>query len=474
MSFSSTLFLCFFLPAFLVAYYATPGCWLRNVVTVLFSLLFIAWGEPIFVFYIIAGTAIDYAVVKYELVAQDRPLWRRRAMLTGAITLNVAALVIFKYTNFLADQFNAVAAAVGVPMVDVAKIDLPMGISFITFHKISFLIDLYKTRLQPPRRFADALLYILLFPQLVAGPIVRYQDIGAQISERRHTVDDFLNGMFRFGIGLVKKVLIADQVGRLADKVFAMPPEALPASYAWLGVAAYTVQIYFDFSGYSDMAIGLARCLGFRFPENFNRPYTAQSVTDFWRRWHMTLSTWMRLYLYIPLGGSRVGEVRTYVNLWIVFLLSGLWHGAAWTFIAWGAYYGFFLSAEKLVSQRGVSVRFPPALRWMLTFIAIMTGWVLFRSDSLDYAVRLLARMYGMGGVVTPLPLPYPLMFDDRGLAMLALGLVIALTPSWPFPGVASWRLPAPLAFAGGVITLAVGLVGVVATGYSPFLYFRF
>jgi alginate O-acetyltransferase complex protein AlgI len=359
MLFNSPFFLLAFLPVFLVIYFVVPGIRMRNMVIVLFSIFFFAWGDPVFVWYVIAGTWIDYMIIKHVLFNQTYRGGVRKAGLVFAILINVLALLFFKYANFFIDQFQPLLLLAGLEKPSWYGVALPLGISFIAFHKMSFVIDLYKKRTSPPASFIDALLYILFFPQLIAGPIIRYHDISSQIRVRQHSTSDFLAGFFRFARGLGKKALIADPAGAIATAIFVLPPESMPAHYAWLGVLAYSIQIYFDFSGYSDMAIGLGRIIGFRFPENFNQPYTAKSITEFWQRWHITLSNWMRLYLYIPLGGNKVAPWRMYFNLWIVFLISGFWHGAAWTFIVWGAYYGFFLTFEKLCERRGWSLPVP-------------------------------------------------------------------------------------------------------------------
>lgn len=323
MLFNSPLFLLAFIPLFLITYFAVPGIRLRNVVIVLFSIFFFAWGDPVFVWYVIAGTWIDYMIIKYVLINPTRSERIRKAALIVAIMINVGALLFFKYANFFVDQVQPLLHIAGMERPSWYGVVLPLGISFIAFHKISFVVDLYKQRSAPPASFIDALLYILFFPQLIAGPIIRYHEISQQIKVRNHVTEEFLTGFFRFARGLGKKALIADPAGEIANAIFALPPESLPTHYAWMGVLAYSIQIYFDFSGYSDMAIGLGRIVGFRFPENFNQPYTAESVTEFWQRWHITLSNWMRLYLYIPLGGNRVAPWRMYLNLWIVFVISG-------------------------------------------------------------------------------------------------------------------------------------------------------
>ena len=478
MLFNSPLFLLAFIPLFLVTYFAVPGIRLRNVVIVLFSTFFFAWGDPVFFGYVIVGTGVDYLIIKHILSNQSLSSEARRAAVAVAILINIGALLFFKYANFFVDQFQPLLQLAGLERPSWYGVALPLGISFIAFHKISFVLDLYKQRTAPPKSFFDALLYVLFFPQLIAGPIIRYHDIGMQIRHRDHSSEEFIAGFFRFTVGLSKKVLIADPVGEIANAIFALPPDSLPVHYAWLGVLAYTIQIYFDFSGYSDMAIGLGRMVGFKFPENFNKPYTAISVTDFWQRWHMTLSKWMLLYLYVPLGGNKVAPWRMYCNLWIVFLISGFWHGASWNFILWGAYFGFFLTIEKFTERRGWGFAAPSLAKQLLTFLIIMNSWVLFRSDSLGYAMGLLGRMYGVLPQLHPTVEPFALVFPPHGLAMITIGTLLA-TISVPrafsqFGRINdSMRLDV-VRWIGSAVLFVASLSAILASGSSSFLYFRF
>ncbi|MEJ0063331.1 MAG: MBOAT family O-acyltransferase [Alphaproteobacteria bacterium] len=367
---------------------------------------------------------------------------------------------------------------------------LLLGISFITFHRISYLVDSYKGRAVPPRGFLDCALYIFLFPQLIAGPIIRYHDIGEQIHDRKHTVEGFLAGFFRFSVGLAKKLIIADPLGLVVDKIFDYPAGQTSFMFAWGGIIAYTLQIYFDFSGYSDMALGLGRMMGFRFPENFNRPYISRSVTEFWTRWHISLSNWMRLYLYIPLGGNRLSVARTYANLWIVFLISGIWHGASWNFVAWGAYYGFFLSLERAVVSSALSrISVPGALRHVLTLLIVIVGWVFFRSPSLNYATGYIGTMFGLKtSAVADMP-PWGMIFGNRALATMIAASFLAcstLPRSWrPYPKSlqAAWTgvvtsagglRAAGLQFVASLLLLVISAAALVSSDYTPFLYFRF
>jgi alginate O-acetyltransferase complex protein AlgI len=355
---------------------------------------------------------------------------------------------------------------------------LPIGISFFTFQKLSYAVDVYRGGERPLQRFRDYVLYIMLFPQLIAGPIVRYSEIADRLTDRasHETVDNRLLGFFRFCIGLARKVWVANALGAVADDVFALRGDELTFSLAWVGIVAYSFQIYFDFSGYSDMAIGLGQMMGFRFPENFNNPYAATSITDFWRRWHITLSNWMRDYLYIPLGGNRVGNARLYANLWAVFLISGLWHGAAWTFVLWGAYHGLFLVADRLflVSVLKKVGKIPATL---ITYIIVLFGWVLFRADDAGHAIGFASRMLDFWqGWKTP---DFALDF----WAMLALAAAICVIGAIP----AMQRLQerfivsehtsdtkAILLTVGSALLLVLCASMVVADGFNPFIYFRF
>jgi len=490
MLFTSPLFLFAFLPVLLTVYYLAPrSIQVKNAVALAGSVLFFSWGEPLFVFLLLAGVFIDYRASRILEPGAGYGNSVRKWVLIGAITLNVLSLLASKYLDFivievltpLSPWLHWEVAPPGFPLL--------LGISFITFHRISYLVDSYKGRAVPPRGFLDCALYIFLFPQLIAGPIIRYHDIGAQIHDRRHTPELFLTGFVRFSVGLLKKVIIADPLGLLADRVFAMPAGELTPLYAWGGIVAYTLQIYFDFSGYSDMALGLGRTMGFSFPENFNRPYISTSVTEFWRRWHISLSSWMRLYLYIPLGGNKASAARMYLNLWIVFLISGIWHGASWNFIAWGAYYGFFLSVERLLANsRLADIKVHWLARQALTIFIVMVGWVLFRSPTLTVAKDYLAVMFLLAPAEVPYPQPWGLVFWNRDIATMALGACLACVtlPKWArqiLPSLQdAWSSnPSPQGFVGisaqfvvSIVALTVAAAGILSSDYSPFLYFRF
>ena len=453
MPFVSPLFLFLFLPAFFALYYAAPAR-LRNTVAAVASLLFYAWGAPRFAPVLLATAALDYflskAIVRYP--------GRSRLMLIFSLFVNLSLLFYFKYINFFISQLQTLGAPIDGSFWNAVL--LPLGISFFTFHKLSYLIDVYRRDVPPAESLIDFLLYILLFPQLIAGPIVRYHELSPQLSGRKLTVEGIGNGIKLFCAGLGKKVLIADYLTPIADTAFAAGRLPLTAPEAWIGVCAYALQIYFDFSGYSDMARGLAEMMGFHFPLNFNQPYRATSITDFWRRWHITLSTWMKNYLYIPLGGNRSGRIRSAINLWIVFLLSGLWHGAQWTFVAWGAFHGLFLTLDKLFLLKWLD-RVPPDLRRLITFIIVCFGWVLFRAESFSAAISYCHGMLFLNGY------SFGDGFADiaaRSWWMLVVGGIFAV-----------WRSPRLLnSWTVALILYLVSVISLVNASFSPFIYFRF
>lgn len=393
MAFSSVLFLFGFLPLVLAVYYIVPERF-RNAVALLASLGFYAWGAPQFVLVLIASSWGDYVLANAVQASPDSV--RQKRLLTVAVGLNLVLLLYCKYMNFFVEQANAVGSAFGFGEIAWTSIVLPIGISFFTFQKISYLVDVFRRQAQPAGNFGQYLLYVALFPQLIAGPIVRYHDVAAQIRKRSHSDEQFLVGTWRFTIGLAKKVLIADTLAVVADAAFGgtaetiADPTRLSLAAAWTAAVCYALQLYFDFSGYSDMAIGLGKMFGFDFLENFNQPYISKSVTEFWRRWHISLSNWMREYLYVPLGGNRVAPWRLYLNLWIVFLLSGFWHGASWNFVIWGAIHGGILTAERLASKYKLP-RWPAALAVPRTFCLVLFAWIFFRAWDFSQATSYLA-----------------------------------------------------------------------------------
>ena len=391
MIFSSILFLLYFLPVFLLVYNLVKDQY-KNGVILAASIIFYSWGAPKFVVILIASTILDFYIVKH--IYQTTKIKVKKWLLFASLFMNLGLLVYFKYANFFIENVNTVLHSAGVSSVEWTEVLLPIGISFYTFQTLTYSIDVYRGAHKPLEKLSNYLLYIMSFPQMIAGPIVRFNLIADEIISRKETIDDKLQGFIRFSIGLAKKVLIANVMGAQADLIMNQPATELSTIAAWVGITAYTFQIYFDFSGYSDMAIGLGKMMGFTFPENFNNPYNSRSITEFWRRWHMTLGQWMRDYLYIPLGGNKVKtKTRLYFNLWFVFLVSGLWHGASWNFVIWGAFHGLFLILDrffllKILDKIG---KIPSAL---VTFVVVMVGWVFFRIESFGGAVQYIKKMF--------------------------------------------------------------------------------
>ncbi|MEO8179330.1 MAG: MBOAT family protein [Deltaproteobacteria bacterium] len=471
MVFSSIEFLFVFLPIFLLAQSLLP---FRNATYVAFSLLFYFVGEGWYVAVVLASACVNYALGR---AIEAQPDARRRAIVTGSgVALNLLSLFLFKYAGFFCENLATLAAIATCR----PAWHLPLGVSFFTFHAISYLVDIHRRDAHAERSFVHLGLYMLMFPQLIAGPILRFHSIAPQLGRREVGLRHVHFGLLLFCFGLAQKVLLADTLARLADGLFAHAAD-LGTSGAWLAVLAYTLQIYFDFAGYSNMAVGLGWTTGFDLPKNFDYPYASASITEFWRRWHISLSRWFRDYLYVPLGGNRLGRGRTYANLLCVFLLCGLWHGAAWTFIAWGAYHGAWLVLERLGGAR-VLAKLPRVLRHGYAVLVVMVGWVLFRADSLSEAGLLLRRMFWL---VPSAPLqPTPIMNRTEMLA-LCCALVFCLPPlprqlaRWlGVAGERPWPQVAPQAYLGGAVVGVVVFVAIatkVLTGaYSPFIYFRF
>jgi alginate O-acetyltransferase complex protein AlgI len=478
MSFASPIFLWFFMPAVLLALWAAPKR-ARNVVVSAASLLFYVWGAGAFVGVLVACILVNFAAGRAMEDARAAPGTRRRqVLLIGAVAFDLAVLAVWKYGTFGLEQGRVVADHLGAHVGSVAQITLPIGISFFTFHHISYVVDVYRGVRRPQRSLLQFTTYIAMFPQLVAGPIVRYHEIADQLDPDtpRDRLEDFAAGFPRFALGLAKKVIVADAIAQIADAVYALPSGQLTTPVAWLGALAYALQIYFDFSGYSDMAIGLGRMLGFRLPENFDRPYSAVSITDFWRRWHMSLSRWFRDYLYIPLGGNRGSERATYRNLVIVFFLVGLWHGAAWTFVLWGAYHGALLVIERASGLRKLGDDRLVALRRTVTFLLVVVGWVPFRSADLAQTAHMLGAMFSLN--FGPQPLAVAIATTRVATLTFLLALPVVLMPRrfvlgrFLDGGRGRWATGARLAVVGAAAPVAAILVA--AGTFSPFLYFRF
>ncbi len=471
MVFASQLFLFLFLPAVLIVYWLMPSTRWKNTVLLAASLLFYATGEGAYVLLMLSSILLNFLL---GLAAERYRSSGYIAVVT--VVANLGLLGYYKYAGFLVEIYNSLMGGIGVPAALVPEVHLPIGISFFTFQAMSYVFDVRSGQVPAQRQPLDLALYISLFPQLIAGPIVRYVDVWQQISSRTVSVADFCDGISRFVIGLGKKVLIANTVALPADAIFSLAPGDLTPAVAWLGIIAYTLQIYFDFSGYSDMAIGLGRMFGFHFLENFNYPYIARSVQDFWRRWHISLSTWLRDYLYIPLGGSRCGRWRTQINLVIVFLLCGLWHGAAWTFLLWGGYHGIFLVIERGRVTAWLE-RLPSAVGWAYTTTVFTMGWVLFRADSLATAGNFYAALAGFGGSGVTQPAVNVSTWLDGKLALLILVGIVAASPVVPW-------LKSRFALQGALfeglriavvsLVLMLSLMELVNGSYNPFIYFRF
>jgi len=514
--FSSYLFLFYFLPVALGSYYALPVRWRLSVLTLL-SYVFYGWTNPLYVPLMWVSTCIDYfsgAVIvaegkrwgaPYLLPGGPRTRRQRWALLVSVIS-NLALLGFFKYFQFGVESYLTLLQRLGfaeaVPDA-VWRITLPLGISFYTFQSLSYTIDVYRGEARPARGFLSFACYVSLFPQLVAGPIIRFQDLADQLVERSHTWAKFARGVVLFQLGLAKKVILANSCGFLAEQAF--NAGALECGQAWWGLLAYTLQIYFDFSGYSDMAIGLGLMFGFTFPENFNSPYRSASISEFWRRWHISLSTWLREYLYIPLGGNRLGPIRTYVNLFLVMLLGGLWHGAAWNFLIWGAYHGILLALERLTRQifrkadshdrryRKPDIRqgSPPAnseigelesganrpfdfrrvLRIGRTFLLVALGWVFFRAHDLHHIGCYFKSLFGLADSQPSTVLLWNLLFPPYHVACVILGLLVV----WLAP--TTWRFSERLTVLKAIWAAGLFLFSIVLLAlqqYNPFIYFLF
>lgn len=391
MIFSSAVFLYGFLPITILLYFAV-GQRFRNHVLLTASLLFYAWGEMGYVLLMLLSIGMNWLIGIGIEAKKQQGRTAKKTVVVGII-LNLLPLSFFKYGNFFTDNLNTALQALGLPIIQLTPLHLPIGISFFTFQAISYIVDVYRNKVSTQRSPVKLALYISLFPQLIAGPIVRYHDINKEISNRTTRLDDISSGILRFTAGLGKKILIANSMGAVADQIFSLPMANVSTSLAWLGIITYSLQIYYDFSGYSDMAIGLGRIFGFHFLENFNYPYISRSIQDFWKRWHISLSSWFRDYLYIPLGGNRTSSFRMYFNLIVVFSLCGFWHGASWTFIIWGLYHGIFLVIEKL-GLSSLLERVPLFFRHTYTLLVVMIGWVFFRAETLPQAITYIQRMF--------------------------------------------------------------------------------
>lgn len=466
MVFSSTIFLCVYLPLVLLGYYICPKKG-RNLFLLIVSLVFYAWGEPKYVFLMIFSILVNY--IFGRLMDKNRGRQKRmKLMLVLSVVIDLGLLSVFKYTDFVITNVNAIFGS----SFDLLKIALPIGISFYTFQAMSYTIDVYRNDVRVQKNLIDFGMYITMFPQLIAGPIVRYADVQDQLAERSVTTADFSEGIMRFVVGLGKKVLLANQMGAVWSEIYALGGD-VSALMAWTGAIAYTFQIYFDFSGYSDMAIGLGRMFGFKFPENFRYPYQSVSITDFWRRWHITLSTWFKEYLYIPLGGNRCGLARQALNLLIVWSLTGFWHGAGWNFVMWGLYYFVILFIEKLFLLKALD-KLPKLFRHVYALLLIVIGWVIFASDDVSVLLPYLGSMFGANGAVGGM--------DVYTLFTKAVLLIICCVASTELPkrlflsatGAMNEKAAFTIKSVMTIALLALSMILLIGDSYNPFLYFRF
>ena len=487
MVFSSHLFVFYFLPVALLLYYAVPRRG-RHLVLTLLSYLFYGWANPFFMVLMFGSTLVDYVcglIISEQLgrgrrrdgdvplLAERGPRSRRQHVAcVVSVCSNLSLLGFFKYFNFAAESYDALVQAVGLSglSLDVAfRVTLPLGISFYTFQSMSYTIDVYRGQARAIRNFIDFACYVSMFPQLVAGPIIRFQEVADQLRERTHTLSKFARGVAFFSVGMAKKVMLANSCGKVADVVF--DAGSITWLDSWVGVIAYSFQIYFDFSGYSDMAIGLGLMLGFTFPKNFDSPYQSKSITEFWQRWHISLSTWLRDYLYIPLGGNRKGAARTYVNLALVMLLGGLWHGASWNFVIWGGIHGGMLAFERMQGKDSFYRRLPAPLQVALTYVLVLISWVFFRAADLPAALAYCAAMLGLAAPEAQAWLIRGIIYQPYYLVFL----VLAAAVTWGCPQTWDWsrRLNAPKIVIA-LLLLLISLVLLTTQAFNPFIYFIF
>ncbi|MBQ9679355.1 MAG: MBOAT family protein [Ruminococcus sp.] len=475
MVFSSLTFLCIFLPAVFIVYSLVPNLKIRNGLLIVASLVFYAYGEPIYVLLMIFSTVLNYICARFVLSGKNG---RNKAVLTAAVIINLGILGVFKYTGFLVGTVNDIFSL----SIPVPSIALPVGISFFTFQALSYVIDVYRGDAAVQKNYFNVLLYISFFPQLIAGPIVKYRDIDKQIIDRSQSVEKIARGLRRFVCGLGKKILIANTMGQTADIIFSSDISTLSLPAAWLGAIAYLFQIYYDFCGYSDMAIGLGLMFGFEFRENFMYPYGASGIQDFWRRWHISLSTWFKEYLYIPLGGNRKGKARTYLNKMIVFFCTGLWHGASWTFVLWGIYHGLFLLFEGAVPA---VKKLPRVILHIYTLLVVTVGFVLFRADTIGQGVSMIGKMFA-GFDVTDSSLSLVLTQLTPWFLLMLTAAVIGCAPIRPladkiranlYGGAelsAGWKAVQIALYVMTFVLLFWCMLRLSATSYNPFIYFRF
>ena len=478
MVFSSPIFLFGFLPLILFLYYCSPRK-IKNIGLLCASLVFYAWGEVLYAGVIIVSIIHNYF---WGLLIQRPPIKTSKFFLALGILTNLVLLTIFKYSNFIVENLNALTSLVELKPIHLGTVHLPLGISFFTFQAISYLVDVYRREVPYQKNIVDLALYISLFPQLIAGPIVRYHDIAAQITNRVHSTRLFAKGAERFIIGFAKKMLIANPLGEIADSVFSFSTGELTAAIAWIGILAYALQIYFDFSGYSDMAIGLGRMFGFKFLENFNYPYISTSVREFWRRWHISLSSWFKDYVYIPLGGSRTTAIRVYINLLVVFILTGFWHGASWNFLVWGLFHGVFLAGEHAGFSNVLKKAWRP-FQHLYLILVVVIGWVFFRADSISHAIHYLHAMVHVSGTHTT-SFQFAQILSHEAVCVFIIGSILS-TNVYPLMGKhLRGVVPAKsncIGFLGDALRIAtlsslllLSIMRIASSTFNPFIYYRF
>ena len=470
MVFSSTIFLFIFLPIVLLIYYILPKLSQKNIFLLFASLIFYAYGEPKFVLIMMLSIIINYILGFVIEYSKKYSLIIRRLSLLLVVIVNVGLLFYYKYYDFFIENVNGIFGL----ELPLKNIILPIGISFFTFQIMSYQFDIYLNKVKLQKNPLKLGLYIALFPQLIAGPIVRYSDIEQQIDNRTLSIDYFAEGLKRFIIGLGKKIIIANSFAVVADNIFAMQPSEMSIMLAWGGAIAYTLQIYFDFSGYSDMAIGLGYMLGFKFLENFNYPYIAKTIQDFWRRWHISLSSWFRDYVYIPLGGNRKGNV--YVNLFIVFFVTGLWHGASWNFVLWGLWHGIFLVIERIIKNSKLNtIKLPYIITWAYTMVVVIIGWVMFRAVDMTYAYNYIKVMFGIGNNMFIEPLALKYMKEYLVIFIIA---IILCTPSIKIITnkleIYNKNFSYILQYVIFIFIFWISIIYTVTSTYNPFIYFNF
>lgn len=480
MIFSSTIFLFAFFPVFFFVLYQIPVQKIKwqNIWILLGSLFFYIWGAGKFFFVVLGTLVVDYALGGW--IAKKRKYTKFFVALD--VTINISILLYFKYFNFFFGNINAIVIRFGGEPLSFTRIALPLGISFVIFQKMTYCLDIAKGSTQPAKSYFEVLEYLLLFPQVIAGPIVKYNEVASELKCRSITKMMFLEGFRRFAIGLFKKVHIADALAQIADTAFAAQALGrIPFDYAWLGILAYTFQIYFDFSAYSDMAIGMLAMMGFHIPENFNHPYTAQSISDFWKRWHISMTSWFREYLYFPLGGNRKGALHTYLNLWIVFLASGFWHGASWNFVVWGLWHGSFLISERIFRNRNITVSMPKALKYLYTTFVVIIGWVFFRADNLQLAFSYIINLFDFGSYFVHVPPEYILTINPYGCLAFVLAVSISFYPLLSQnrkilagTGIYDCMAHGGLYYIGVLILFYISALKIITGSASPFIYFKF